>query len=86
MHCDAIQLPNLIHSKLEKYIYSLLVQQNCLKMKSIYEDSLNSPSISSFYKGVYINAFEFRHKELMRLFGIVEKSTFLALYMLRDIV
>lgn len=86
IHSSSIQLPPAIKIKVEKYVYSLIVNQDCIKIKSIYEDSLNSSNISHFYKSLYINAFEFRYKQLMKQFGIIEKSIFLGLILVRDLI
>ncbi len=57
IHNETVELPALIGNKLQKYVHSLIVLQDLLKIKTIYLDSTNSNILSNFYKHIYINAF-----------------------------
>lgn len=70
IHNKTLQMPQIIASKIEKYVHSFIALQDLLKIKSIYIDSINSNILSNFYKNIYIQAFQHRYKNLLKDFGI----------------
>ena len=86
VHSASIALPHSVLAKLEKYLLSFVTMQNIAKMRTVYQDSLNSAIIANFYKNVYLSAFEHRFRTVSREYGIELRSCALPRHLLQELI
>ena len=86
VHSPTLALPHSLIPKLEKYLLSFVAMQNIAKMRTVYQDSLNSAIIANFYRTVYLSAFEHRCRTIGREYGLELRSCGLPRLLLQDLV
>jgi hypothetical protein len=67
---SSFNLPTIIVKKLQKYIHSLIALENLEGMRFLFDDSLNSSTLSNYYRNIYVPALNFRKSLIAKKYGL----------------